>query len=633
MLRFVLAFSLLASVAVADDLSVDVRDFGAKADGLNSSSVANTAAFRAAILALDAKLDHSTPTRGVVRVPGGAKPYLIDKPILVDRSDIWIVGDGPQSKIWNTGTGPALLVGVRETEPAPGGGVVQLPATARPSRQGKLDGSFGGYGVRTGGNSTVAFVGTPFDLGPPDPVVGGMSAWAVSTLVIDLAIERNDDGGAWPAGRVDGILLLGGYQALPTLAVQKGGGANTIDVILHDSLGQRGTMSVVVGPNPVKKVSLQVDLKAKSVAAWVDRVQVAVKPAGDAFGPNGSGVLRANQRDAMILGVTTSDCDGRPPISNPGQRLCDWTFWGLSLSAYPKYRVGAVGSPQLAASDGRVVNDGFAYGYNDGARCVACILQDQPATPSARYVEAFTGANGTRRFYGLQLQVAQSAVLGGQSRNGIRDLNLIGPGPLAGPTVQLYSVVDFRAERCRISGGTQAIGTFHGAATYPITIDDCDLSASDAPVFGVWASIDMFRCRFNTVGRAAVRTWASNLTLLDARVGDSSPNVDYLIASHGGLYGGRTTIARFEVDFEGMTCRVAPFFVEQLGNSMTTLSAEDVYLGTASRGVPLVIARPGAVQRPFVVDLRRIDDAGNTPSQIVKPSGPVAATLDSKPVQ
>jgi hypothetical protein len=617
----VLLFALIFPLAaLADDLAVDVRDFGAKPDGLLASAPTNSAAFKAAITAIDARLDHSRPTRGVVRVPGGLKPYLIDRPIVIDRPDIWIVGDGPQSVVQCAGVGPTVLVGVRESEPAKGGGVVQLPATARPSRQGKLDGTWGGYGVRTGGDSTVAFAGTPFDLGPVDPALGGMSAWSVSTLVIDLAIERNADGGAWPGGKVDGILMLGGYNNRPTLAVQKGGGPDTLDVILTDSSGRRGAVSVAVGPDPVKRVSVQIDLKARAVAAWTDRVQVAARVEGDAFGPNGSGVLLANQRDAMILGATTADCDGRPPVGAPGLRLPDWTFWGLSLSGTPKYRADGVGKAQVSL-DGRVANDAYLYGYGDGWHPAACLLGSGDTKRSTRLVEAYSGTNSARRFYGVQLQVGQCRVLGGMARNGLRDLNLVGPGATAGPTVQLFSLLDFRAERCRVSGGTQAIGTLHGMATYPVSIDDCDLSATDSPIFGVWSSIDATRCRFSGVGRSAVRVWASNLTLSDARLVFGQPNTDSIVASYAGLYGGRTSIARLEVDFEGEVCRVAPFVVERNLGLTTSFSAEDVYLGSAARGRPIVrTSSMGNGSRPFWLDLKRIDDGGSNPSAQVQDS-------------
>lgn len=627
-MRFSIAILLMLAVSAhADDLQVNVLDHGAKPDGRTDNRVAFALAIGEA-----SNLAKSHPNaRAIVRVPGGRAPYLVSRPIELDSPNVWIVGDGPQTCIINDQCGPAIVVGVRESEPGPSGAepsTVRLPAESRPSRVGVLDGSIDGKGVRLLGESTVVFHGGPFDLGPV--AKQGFSNWSVPTLVVDLAIERNADSGRWPEGKVEGVSMLGGYGSKPTFRIQKGGGRETIELLISDSGGNDGTVSVAVGSKPIKRISIQVELATKKAYAWVDRVRVAATASGPAFQALGTGRLMPNVKDAFILGVTPQTADGRPPVASRNAEIPDWTYWGFSVSAYPKYRPDPIGSVQTSAT-GKVVNDAFAYGLGDGGKCVAALYGKESAVTNSRYVDAFSGTNGFRVFYGYQIQRSQYLISGGQAGNGIKGLQLVAPSKLMAPTVQLFSLLSFTAEDCLIRGGTQAVGLVPCLATYPIRIRNCRLEGMDSCISTSWSLLDVIDCDFDRVGRTAVNAWASDLNMVRSKMWFISPHTEHIVASRGGYYGGHTTIRDLVADFEEYPVLVSPFLVSQEQNLMTTFVVQDAYLAMGSKGKPLVKATYAkGLSRPFSVELSRIDTAGHDPSTVLESNQPITATIDGK---
>ena len=623
------AFAVAGPVS-ADDMEVNVRDHGAMPDAFTD----NTLAFRKAIDAASAKLAGRVDSRAIVRVPGGPRPYFINRPIGLDVPNVWIVGDGPQSTIQNIAVGPAIVVGVRDREAIParpdGMTTVQLPEEARPSRLGVLDGSFGGKALRTLGTSSVVFSGGPFDLGPPDPA-SGLSNWSVQTLVVDMAIERNADGGRWTPGKVEGIAMLGGYDSPPTFRIQKGGGESTVDLLLTDSAGNSGTVSARVGDKTIKRMSIQVDLPGKKAYAWSDRIRVPATVAGPAFGASGSGRLLANKKDSFLLGVTPQTADGRPPLASPGADLPDWTYWGFSLAAYPKYRTDPVGSPQSSQS-GAPVNDSYCYGIVD-SRIAASLFGQTDSMPGSRYVDGFSGTNGYRAFMGYQIQRDQYLVWGGQSKNGIKGLQLIAPSNRMAPTVQLFSLLNFTAEDCVIRGGTQAIGIVPALATYPVRIRNCRMEGLDSCISAAWSTVDVDHCDFDRIGRTGINAWSSDLTVERAKMWFLSPHTEHIVANRGGYYGGHTVVSNLLADFEEYPVKVSPFFVSQTRDLMTTLVVNDAYLAHGSGGKPLVRAEFAPnLKRPFVIDLSRIDTAGYEPSKIVDSDRPIPGSINGKPI-
>lgn len=628
-MRYAIALILLfVASAHADDLEINVRDYGAIPDGRTDNRLAFSKAIRKAA---DFAVSHPN-ARATVRVPGGPSPYLVSRPIELDSPNVWIVGDGPQSCIINDQCGPAIVVGVRQWEAGRAGNdpvAVQLPEESRPSRVGVLDGSIDGKGVRLLGQSTVVFHGGPFDLGPPDGKQG-FSNWSTPTLVIDLAIQRNADSGRWPEGKVEGVAMLGGYGGKPTFRIQKGGGRETIELLISDSGGNDGTVSVAVGSNPIKRVSIQVDLAARKAYAWVDRIRVAATATGPAFQAAGTGRLMPNAKDAMLLGVTPQTADGRPPVASPNAEIPDWTYWGFSVSAYAKYRPDPIGSVQTSTS-GKVVNDAFAYGLGDGGKCVATLYGKETGILNSRYVDAFSGTNGFRVFYGYQIQRSQYLVWGGQAGNGIKGLQLVAPSKLMAPTVQLFALLSFTAEDCLIRGGTQAVGLVPCLATYPIRIRNCRLEGMDTCISTAWSMLDAIDCDFDRIGRTAINAWASDLNLIRAKLWFISPNTEHIVASRGGYYGGHTVIRDMVADFEEYPVLVSPFLVSQEQNLMTTFVVQDAYLAMASKGKPLVKASfAKGLNRPFSIDLSRIDTAGHDPSKILESNQPLTPTIDGK---
>ena len=135
---------------------VDVRDFGAKADG---GVTDNSGPIQAAIDALVAKLQgviNQVSPVGVVYIPTATNTYVVNKPIWVDSSNIEIRGDGWGSQVAMAfGLSHSVFIfGLSRLEHANVNGTtvpLQIDSTYRPDLFGKLDTSVVTVKPRGGG--------------------------------------------------------------------------------------------------------------------------------------------------------------------------------------------------------------------------------------------------------------------------------------------------------------------------------------------------------------------------------------------------------------------------------------------------------------------------------------------------
>jgi hypothetical protein len=58
---------------------------------------------------------------------------------------------------------------------------------------------------------------------------------------------------------------------------------------------------------------------------------------------------------------------------------------------------------------------------------------------------------------------------------------------------------------------------------------------------------------------------------------------------------------------EGPSCRLAPFYIEQSPGIRSSLYLEDIYLGTAAVGKPLVIKKAIPGPDPLVIGIEDVD--------------------------
>ena len=178
-------------------LWVDVRDFGAAADGMTD----NSGPFQAAIDYLISQISGLVTTKGIVYIPSAPGGYLVGKSIWVDAHNIEIQGDGWGTCIFMTTylRQPIFIFGIGRVQFGISNGTnisLQADATNRPDLFGKLDTSAVNapgtrWGLRTNGNSFAQFHASPICAGVGSfENVQYSDLWGETTqLTVEFCIE------------------------------------------------------------------------------------------------------------------------------------------------------------------------------------------------------------------------------------------------------------------------------------------------------------------------------------------------------------------------------------------------------------------------------------------------------------
>lgn len=584
---------------------VDITEFGGRGDnGKTDNAIAYEAAYAELLRRLSIPGTIPGQAHGVIRFPASTLPYVTTRPLRLEHPNIRVVGDREQQpQVANRGKGPVFVLGLRTGELIKGQKPLRLDASYRPDVFGKLDKSVAEapgkrFGIRTKKDSSVTFQAVPFSHGGPEPEMGNgiLDHWGkTKTLTVEAAVEASD-GGGFPAGYVGGICTIGfsAFGGTLVFSLEKGGGANQFDFKFRTAEdgweGVNGFGIFSGKAQGVQRLTVQLDLERRKVAAFINGIQVpTAQPYGNFFKGKGPTTLARNEYAPLQLGVTSNVCDLRPPLGGKDTEM-DLRLYGLAFSRSLRYEDRGPGTRQTRV-DGKPIDDRYRYqeSPDDPNLISALALTDHPDDPTTgRFVTSVSRLVPPYRHVGYFLQSAMFTELGGILNNTLSDLHLVGmPG---GPTVHIGGILNLKIERCRIEGGTQAIGTLNLMANYTTDISDCDLSGTDCGVYGAWSIINGRNIRFLNAGRAPIRTWASNATFDGVMIGFANPQSESLIKVHGGLYGGMHSYRNIVSDFEGDTYRVAPFVIEQFSGlpaaPATMVRFEDIYLGTTGK-VPL----------------------------------------------
>ncbi len=594
---------------------VDITDFGGRGDnGKTDNAIAYEAAYAELLRRLSVPGAVFGQTHGVIRFPASTLPYVTTRPLRIEHANIRVMGDPiQQPQVTNRGKGPVFVLGIRTGELIKDQKPLRLDASYRPDVFGKLDESVAKapgqrFGIRTKKDSSVIFQAVPFSHGGPEPEMGNtvLDNWgSTRTLTVECAVE-SPDGGVFPGGYVGGIFAIGylAFGGSLVFSLEKGGTPNQFDVhfrTAEDGRDEFNGFSFFSGKaRGVQRLTFQLDLEHRKVSAFSNGVETAIdRPYGKFFKGTGPTTLARNEYSPLILGATSMTADLRAPVGALGRTTdLDLRLHGLSFSRRLRYESRRPGIPQ-ARVDGKPIDDRYRYledQKDDPDLISALALTDSPDDPTTgRFVTSVSRLVPPYKHVGYFLQTAMYSQLGGILGNGLSDLHIVSmPGC---PTVQVGAILNLKIERCRIEGGTQAIGTLNLLANYMTDIIDCELSGSDCGVYGAWSALNGRNVKFLNAGRVPIRTWASNATFDGVSVFHASLQSESLVKIHGGLYGGMHSYKNVLSDFEGLTYRVAPFVIEQFNGlpaaPATMVRIEDVYLGTTGK-VPMfkVTTRP-----------------------------------------
>lgn len=562
--------TILAVLLFQVPLRVNVLDHGAKPDENTDSTAAIERAYRV----LKNQVDQSREGEGILYIPSAPKSYLVTRPIVIEDPGIRIQGDGDGSRLLNVGSGPIFSIGLRTKENT-GRRVASLDPRYFPTQSPP---AFGGNGIRLNGDSSIVFYGTPFDLGAPTDQGGFSRYQGQKSLTIELLFENHET--TW---RQFGIFSLGGYHSRVVFRLGTSGNANQLDFQYTDSTETLRGVSFKIHPGR-NLIRMRLDLEKGKFDSWVDGVLT------ESDVPKSDGLAK-NHFEPFLIGCDNNTSDGRVPMQSPGRRMPDISIYGLRLS------------------DRLVQEDPLSVGLD--AKCIAQLFGRDNS--SSRLVSAFSGANQYRVFYGQFVQVDQSALLGGLRKTTISDLQLVNGTP-ASPVIQALACLDLNFKRLRVSGGSQGISIVPGVATYYVSIDDCRIQAKDYCIAASWALIRANNIDFTHVGRGAILTQACDVRLRRASVAFASPFTDTIVSTYGGMYGGRHRYEMIDIDMEGDSCRVTPFYMEKSNNLRSSLRLDDIYLGSSSKDRPLVISKGRPGQDNYFIEIGDIDDTAGKPS-------------------
>ncbi len=592
---------------------VDIRDYGAKADG---GATDNSGPIQAAVDALITILKASPPSggltnspRGVVYIPNSTLPYVVQKTIWVDYPGIEIRGDGWGSQIsMNASLAHNVLqFGARRTETTTVNGQpasLQIDSAHRPDAYNVLDSSAAAapgrrWGLRTNANSFVQFQASPLCAGVQSSL--GQYAWdywtSINALTMEFCIEP-PAGQQFPANTPLFALGITGYQPSP-LIVSTGSSPNTLtvgfktsDIPASYNAGERNFTFSLAGASAPYRVAIQIDLVNAVCSAYVNGVQVALVSTTNLsaastipFNPNAG--LTFQQNDYFPFMIGADNVHG--PLQTASSAI-DLSVYGLRLSNTLRYQNNGAGKPQTRTnSPTSPINDAFAYFTNDTFTIAFLTMLDDPAglgrVVSVQHGQA-TGSSPVGS--GIFLHTANA---GGMSGNAVRDVWVSAANGF-GQAISLGGVLETTLDNVKATDGFHGVGSLNMYANYNIHVHQCWLNGRDASYYGALQIVraDDLYCELS--GKSTVRLFGSSSHWSNVFIAYAAPNAECHFKFHGSDYGGNHKVDTLIADFEGQTLSLAGFYCETHGQTpATSLTLRDIFLGTIGANASIVMLK------------------------------------------
>ncbi|MDX2038875.1 MAG: glycosyl hydrolase family 28-related protein [Isosphaeraceae bacterium] len=607
-------------IAAKNPFFVDVRDFGARADGTTD----NTAAFQSAVDALAAKIAADVPpglrTKGTVFIPAAEGIYRLRRPIWVDSPFIEVRGEGQGTRVatFANECHSLFIFGLRRQVSHTQNGQTRLLVADeqyRPDAFGKLDATAAPssgfrWGFRSRGDAFIQSQVSPL-------VVGARSLrqdWTADNwtetrrITIEFAIEG-------PLGKIPGnysIFAIGTTNsdfAYPVIVYTDSDNRfvvrfGTQDVPFAPQVNRRFTFSSgeAVG---VQRIAIQIDLDEARVSAYVNSVQVATN---NDFGPGWRTGLLFAENDYYPL-LIADNGGNRPQLGTPNG--FDFSVYGFLFSRSLRYRISTPGSAQERV-DGGAINDEYRYftpRYGSNGSIVDPGLlgylefRENPAARE-RVLNVRGGTAANDMLSSAYLIHAHLSTPGGILDNGLHDLHLIG-GHLYGQNVAVGQVLDLEITGVRSTNAYHGIGALANGANYTVRVENCVLDATDSGYFGLNQGLWMRNVTFAGAGRATMRFAGCVVNAQNCFVGFWAPNNQSTVKMHASDYGGNYTIQNVLVDYEGDAYSHTAFFCEAHPfAAMTTLYLKDINLGTVGNAALITLrdGKPGFPPAHVFVD-------------------------------
>ena len=593
-----------------DPYWVNVTDFGARAD----STFDNTAAFQSAVDAVAAKiaatLQPGLRTVGTVFIPGAVQTYMLYKSVWVDSSFIEIRGEGRGTRISSfPQTNHAhFIFGLRRQATVHVNNQTRTlvaDSNYRPDLFGKLDATAAPrvgtrWGFRSHGDALIQSQVSPLSVGCRS-LRGDFTAdnWIeTKQLTLEFAVE-GPNGGVMPGSmQLFGMGDTSSGTAYPYFVYTT---APNMYQIKFDTQAaafgdhQSRTFWFSSGSaTGVQRITIQIDLVASQVSAYVNGTQATVN---GILGPNWGPGLQFAENDYFPMLI--ADAGGnRPSLGNANG--FDFSLYGMLCSRAIRYRNDGAGQPQRRLDNPvNVINDGYRYftaNADDPGMMGYLAFTEDPAT-NTRLLNVQGGPAVGVHVSSAYLLHAYQSLPGGILDNAIRDVHLMG-GHLYGQNIAVGQVIDLKITGVRSTDAYHAIGSLSNGANYTVRLEDCVLDATDSGYFGLDQGLWARNIIFAGAGRATMRFVGCNVHMENLFVTYASPNNQATIKIHAGDYGGNYTFDTLTVDYEGdvylqsaIYCEAHPYA------AATSLKLKDINLGTIGNAA-LITLRDGLTWFP-----------------------------------
>lgn len=559
----------------------DIRDFGAVPG--DSNAALTRMAIQAAIDSVP--LDAAQPR--TVFVPAAEEPWVIDRPVWLDRSNLCLRGDpdgGSRIEMAWHNHSACVLVGMPRVALGQ-----SLSAEHFVDLYGRLDRSAAPEpgrrrGIRTNGSAHVAQGAGPLSYGPSN--FGPPDYWGKTRR---LCVEFATDLTLTPVGSLDRIWfgLSDKGEPQPFVLVCQNG-SMIVDFATSDGKRRRFTFAPPSGDG-VTRIAFQIDLEARAVSAYIDGVQVAVDGygLGDDFARSPGLSFATNRNVPFKFASTAFGANNYASDYYPTPPSNDLSLYGLRISNAVRYVADSPGTPQRRI-DGREIDDHASYFDLDMQTVALFPFQDDPAQAAKdRFLTVQTVAGQSAALYLSKGHGSPYSSIGG---NRLRDLSITSHDQAYGEALNIGYALYLRVENCTLHGGAHGIGSWNWGANYVTRIRDCEVYGGDAAIYNNYGMMEVDGLFVPAHGRSTFWISAGRLRGRNIFCGYGG-EPEYIVRS---TRGSDVHLENFSVDIEGGPYpSKGGFYAESSsengGTSGGRLRLKDVNFGTIGRDTPLVV--------------------------------------------
>lgn len=538
-------------------------------------------------IALQTAIDSIPPTfDGLskhVFIPSSEYPWIIDKPIYIDKSYVGLSGDplgGSRLEMaWHNHSSCIMI------------GMTRNPKDEKISDNnfidlfGKLDSSAVSsanqrWGIRTCSNSHLVQGSGPLSFGwanfsEPD-------YWGNSQ---QLTVEFATDYSLTPFDEKDAIILGCSHKSNPQpyiLLTQLGKYKviyKTSDEVLRSFSFSPPSESTV------HRIAFQIDLNANLIAAFIDGFQVEVYPQsnntpGLKFTPNIGAPFKFNSAGYRANSFGTNWW------TDEGSK--DKTLYGLRISNISRYVFGNPGDQQKRI-DGRTINDFYSFFDLDQGTVAFLPLTDKPSDVINDRLVTVKSLPGDS--VAMLLSPSHASEYTGSEYNSIKNLTILSHDPAYGDAITLGYSLHLWVDNCSLSAGGHALGTWNWGSNYFNYLTNSNLGGRDAAIRLYYGMMMVDNCRISRHGRNTIWPTMSMLNIRNM-FGPDGGCPEYIVRSD---IGSQTYIDCLTVDFEsdgGLYPSKGAIYASGSTDQGGTLGGElilnRINFGTIGKGCPFI---------------------------------------------